>query len=108
MQPMDDTAFIAQTAQFTSLQQMTQLSQQQALMTSTGYVGRTVTIQNNDGSQITGLVSAIDNSGTDPAVVINGTSYPLTAIKNIGAVGAPAASTPVSTTTPPASSTPTG
>jgi len=74
---MDDTSFIAQTAQFTSLQQMTQLSQQQQMLTGSSYIGRNVTVQNLDGTQVTGPVTALDNSGTTPALFINGTSYTL-------------------------------
>jgi len=104
MQPMDDTAFIAQTAQFTSLQQMTQLNQQQQMMTGTGYLGRNVTVQTPAGQQVTGLVTALDNSGTDPALVINGVSYPLTYVKRIEPAPA-AAPVPTSTSTVPATTT---
>jgi flagellar basal-body rod modification protein FlgD len=83
MKPMDDTAFIAQTAQFTSLQQMSQMNQQQQMMTGTGYLGRSVTVQKTDGSQVTGLVTAIDNSGTTPALVVNGVSYPMASVKRV-------------------------
>ncbi|HEY4301449.1 MAG TPA: flagellar hook capping FlgD N-terminal domain-containing protein [Candidatus Didemnitutus sp.] len=83
MQPMDDTAFIAQTAQFTSLQQMTQLSQQQMMMTGTGYIGRTVTVEDANGNTVTGLVTALDNSGTAPGLVINGTTYDFSTVKRI-------------------------
>jgi flagellar basal-body rod modification protein FlgD len=84
MKPMDDTSFIAQMAQFTSLQQMTQLSQSQQMMTGNSYLGLNVTVQDPaSGQKTTGVVSAIDNSGATPALVINGTSYPLSQVKNI-------------------------
>jgi flagellar basal-body rod modification protein FlgD len=106
MKPMDDTAFIAQTAQFTSLQQMTQLSQGQQMLNGNSFIGRNVTIQNPDGTQVTGLVTALDNTGTAPALVINGTSYPLTTVKRIEAgVTAPAAPATSSSTSPTAPST---
>jgi len=98
MKPMDDTAFIAQTAQFTSLQQMTQLNQQQQMMAGAGFIGRNATVEDTSGNLVTGLVTALDNSGSAPAVVVNGVSYPLTAIKRVEA--APAATTPSTTTTP--------
>jgi flagellar basal-body rod modification protein FlgD len=104
MKPMDDTTFIAQTAQFTSLQQMTQLNQQQQMMTGTGYLGRNVTVQNPQGQQLTGLVTALDNSGTEPAIVINGISFPMTYVKRIEPASTPP-TTPVSTTTTPAPAT---
>ena len=96
MKPMDDTAFIAQMAQFTSLQQMTQLTQSQQMLTGSSYLGLNVTVQDAaSGVKTTGVVSAIDNSGTTPALVINGTSYPMSQIKNVqlpsAAAAAPAA-----------------
>ncbi|HVU15737.1 MAG TPA: flagellar hook capping FlgD N-terminal domain-containing protein [Candidatus Didemnitutus sp.] len=103
MQPMDDTAFIAQTAQFTSLQQMTQLSQQQSMMTGSGYIGRNVTVQDTNGNYITGLVTAVDNSGTTPGIVINGTTYDLSTVKRIEPVSTPA--TPATTAATPATTT---
>jgi len=95
MKPMDDTAFIAQMAQFTSLQQMSDMSKSQQMLTSAGYLGRNVTVQDPaSGENTTGLVSAIDNSGSSPALVINGTSYPLSYVKRIEP------STPAAVTTP--------
>jgi flagellar basal-body rod modification protein FlgD len=101
MKPMDDTAFIAQTAQFTSLQQMSQLNQQQQMLTGSSYIGRNVTVQNTDGTEVTGLVTALDNSGTTPAVVINGTSYTLDMVKRIEPVAVPATSAATSGTADP-------
>ena len=108
MKPMDDTAFIAQTAQFTSLQQMTQLSSAQQMLNGNSFIGRNVTIQNPDGSQATGLVTALDNTGDAPALVINGASYPLSTVKRIepGTTPAAAPTTDTSTTAPTPAATP--
>ncbi len=98
MQPMDDTAFIAQMAQFTSLQQMTELSQSQQMMTSASYLGRDVTVQDPaSGDNTTGVVSAVDNTGTAPALVINGTSYPVSYVKRIEVSPTTPATAPVAT-----------
>jgi flagellar basal-body rod modification protein FlgD len=83
MKPIEDTAFIAQMAQFSSLDQMNQLRKDQQMMTSAAYLGRTVTVQDPKGKLTTGLVSAIDNSGSAPALVINGTSHPMSSVKRI-------------------------
>jgi hypothetical protein len=48
-------------------------------------------VQNLDGTQVTGLVTALDNSGTTPALVINGTSYSLSSVKRIEAAATTAA-----------------
>ena len=94
MKPMEDTAFIAQMAQFSSLEQANQTRKDQQMQTSSAYLGRSVTVQNNLGTLLTGMVTAVDNSGSSPALVINGTSYPLTAVKRIEV----AATTPPPTT----------
>jgi flagellar basal-body rod modification protein FlgD len=100
MQPMSDTSYIAQMAQFTSLQQMSDLTKSQQMLTGNSYLGLTVTVQDPaNGNNTTGVVTAIDNTGATPAVVINGTSYPVSEIKNIQPTSTPAATTPSSTGT---------
>lgn len=108
LKPMDDTAFIAQTAQFTSLQQtntlvqqMTQLSAAQNLAAANSYIGRSVTVTSgSNGQTVSGNVTAVDASGTEPQLLIDGTSYPLSSVIMVapGTAVAPAASTPSSST----------
>src|SRR3954465_10986534 len=69
LKPMDDTAFIAQTAQFTGLQQtssllqqITQLGAQQNLAAANSYLGRQVTINLGHGVTTVGQVTAVDAS----------------------------------------------
>ncbi|MBI2516376.1 MAG: hypothetical protein HYV95_05615 [Opitutae bacterium] len=100
MKPMEDTAFIAQMAQFTSLEQMTQLRKDQQMLTANAYLGRNVTVQDENGKPVTGLVSALDNSGKELALIIGDKSYPLSAVKRIE----PA--TPSTNTPPPTTQTP--
>lgn len=110
MKPMEDTAFIAQMAQFTSLEQSTSLVQQMTLLranqqqlTATGYLGRTVTVENGDGASVTGEVTAVDNSGAEPALVVDGVNYPLSSVRRIE----PAPASASATTAPaPAATTP--
>ena len=104
MKPMEDTAFIAQMAQFSSLEQASQTRKDQQMMTSTAYLGRNVTVEDGLGHQITGVVTAVDNSGTVPALVINGTNYPLKSVKRVE----PSGTTTNSTGTPPTGTPPTG
>jgi flagellar basal-body rod modification protein FlgD len=91
---MDDTAFIAQTAQFTALQQATTLTQQVSQMAANTYIGRQVSVSNQDGKVVTGTVSAIDTSGTAPQLIIGGAEYPISSLLGI--------QTPPATTTAPA------
>jgi flagellar basal-body rod modification protein FlgD len=107
LKPMDDTAFIAQMAQFTSLQQtqtltqqMTQLRTTQDLTTANSYIGRTVTVNSDgNGTQVTGSVTGVDNSGTSPMIVINGQGYALSSVLYVQP-GTAATPGTTSTTTP--------
>ena len=90
MKPMDDTAFIAQTAQFTSLQQtsslvqqITQLTASQNLATANSYLGRQVTVDAGHGATVAGVVSAVDASGSAPQLILNGQAYPLSAVLRV-------------------------
>src|SRR4051812_11883600 len=90
MKPMDDSAFIAQTAQFTSLQQtntlvqqMTQLSATQNFQAANFYLGRQVTLDAGNGQTDFGNVTAVDSSGTEPQLIVNGRSYSLSAVLRV-------------------------
>jgi flagellar basal-body rod modification protein FlgD len=79
--PMQDTQFIAQMAQFSSLEQMTNMAngfnQLNTLLESQNAVsalGRNVTIDSG-GTPIQGQVSAVTR-GENPQVKVNGTYYP--------------------------------
>ena len=91
MKPMEDTAFIAQMAQFSALQQnstmanqITALRADQQLLMGNSYIGRTVTVEDAKGVSVTGPVTALDN---DPAngvsLTIGGKNYPLSTVRRI-------------------------
>ncbi len=99
MKPMEDTAFIAQTAQFTAMEQATSMAtdmaalradQQRAVANS--YLGHRVTVETDDGVNLTGDVAAIDNTGPTPRLVVGENSYLLSAVLRVepGVVSAPA------------------
>lgn len=99
MKPMDDTAFIAQTAQFTSLEQATAMASDMAALradqqraVANSYLGHRVTVEGEDGLPVTGDVTAIDNTGATPRIVVGENSYPLSAVLRVepGVVSAPA------------------
>lgn len=76
MKPMDNQAFMAQMAQFTSLQQTQQLNDRmdallstQASLQSVGLIGKTVDVSTGSGT-LSGVVSSLNLSGTNPEVVI--------------------------------------
>ncbi len=90
MQPMDDSSFLAQMAQFTSLQQVntltdqvTQLRADQQKVAAAAYFGRTVTMDNGNGGTVSGVVTSVDSSGTTPQLQINNTYYPLSSLLSI-------------------------
>jgi flagellar basal-body rod modification protein FlgD len=106
MKPMEDTAFIAQMAQFSSLEQSKSMASDMAALRSdqqrtaaNSYLGHRVTVDAGKGKTDSGDVSAIDASGSEPKLVINGKLFPLSAVLLVepGAVSAPAPQ-PVPTT----------
>ena len=76
LKPMDNQEFIAQIAQFTSLEQMQQVNTKieqlvanQAALQSVGLVGRTVDVTIN-GTAVTGTVSALSLAGDSPTLTL--------------------------------------
>jgi len=98
MKPMEDTAFIAQMAQFTALEQSGALAETMAVMrtdqlraTANSYLGHRVVVDAGEGLTTVGDVEAIDAGGSQPQLVINGTTYPLSAVLRVepGAIPSP-------------------
>jgi flagellar basal-body rod modification protein FlgD len=90
MKPMDDTAFIAQTAQFSSLEQassmasdMAALRADQQKVVANSYLGHHVMVDLGNDQFDTGDVTAVDNSGTAPRLVVNGKPYALSAVLRV-------------------------
>jgi len=80
LKPMDNQEFLAQIAQFTTLQQSQQINtnvqsllSNQAVQQSVGLIGHVVNITTTSGPQ-TGTVSSIDLSGTAPTISITTSS----------------------------------
>jgi flagellar basal-body rod modification protein FlgD len=101
MKPMEDSAFIGQMAQFTSLEQsnalvkqVTGLRSDQNLLTANAYLGRSVTANDTQGNPVTGLVTSVDN---DPvagvSLTIDGNLYPLTSVRRIAVASNPPTAT---------------
>jgi len=86
--PMQDTQFIAQMAQFSSLEQMTNMSgsfsKLNALLGSSeaaGAVGRNVDIESGE-TTVSGAISAATR-GDYPQVLVNGTWYDWSSVKTV-------------------------
>lgn len=87
MKPMEDNAFIAQMAQFSSLEQaqnltsqMTQMRATQDLVTANSYIGRQVTIDAGKGEIVKGNVEGIEIDAGVPRLTIGGVTYPLSSV----------------------------
>ena len=90
LQPMDNTAAMAQLAQFSSLDQMNQLSQNFNLMradqskyTAASYIGKQVTVLDANQQAVTGQVTAVDTATDTPQLEINGNFYPLSSVTKV-------------------------
>ncbi len=91
MNPQDSSQFVAQLAQFSSLEQMTQLNSTFSSVldnSAAGMIGQTVTVADptTKSGFTTGQVTGVVYFANGPAVQINGVNYPLSAIQNVGAV----------------------
>lgn len=81
MKPMEDTAFISQMSSFSSLNQMQQMTASFATLTKDttnsaagGLLGYQVTAADSEGNAVVGKVTAIDTSGSEPVLTVNGTA----------------------------------
>jgi len=84
LNPMSDTDFAAQLAQFSTLQ-ATQAMQKSTAAVQSGLVGiqaqsllgATVSLQGTNGQTVTGVVSAISFQSGTPTILVNGKAYEL-------------------------------
>ncbi len=86
--PMEDTQFIAQMAQFSSLEQMTNMSSGFSKLASllgsseaSSAVGKTVDIDAG-GNTVSGVITAASR-GENPTVQVNGNWYDWSAVKTV-------------------------
>ncbi|MFB9323606.1 flagellar hook capping FlgD N-terminal domain-containing protein [Cryptosporangium minutisporangium] len=93
MNPAQGTEFVSQTAQFTTVEKLTDLADvQQQMLTAqltlgaANLVGKEVTYNDANGTPVTGTVSGA-TIGTNPSVTVNGLSIPMSSVTGIGKVG---------------------
>lgn len=115
MKPVDDTAFLAQMAQFTSLEQLTNLGTTAAQQLSAESVsqalalsGRTVTYTGQDGAPRTGVVDAVVFDGGVPTLTVGGVPGIAPGVVSAvhGTPGAPASGAPAPGAPAPATTSP--
>jgi flagellar basal-body rod modification protein FlgD len=87
MNPESDTEFVSQMANFTTLEQskemtndIQQLGSQQQLQQANDLIGRTVTLGNADGSLTSGTVTGILVQSGVPSLIVNGQAYDMSTL----------------------------
>lgn len=90
MNPMENTEFIAQMAQFTSLQEMSKMNQRitelQSLSQWTNshrLIGQQVQFTNADGDEQEGTVAGIRREENDTLLLVNGDYVPFSSIHSV-------------------------
>ena len=81
--PMEDKEFIAQMAQFTSLEQMKNMNNAVKITQATSYIGKQVSWADSQGTEQTGIVTAIRIVNSEPKVMIGEESIELKKIMSV-------------------------
>jgi len=90
--PVDSSQFMAQTAQFTSVEKLTELATTQttmlgaqAFLQAAAVLGRTITWTNPDGTEVSGVATAAQFGSAGPQLVVGGTHVPISAVTRLDA-----------------------
>lgn len=90
LKPMEDTAFIAQLANFTALENSAQLTRefgrfatQQEIVGAQGLLGRTVTVSDTNDTEVQGVVSAVYHDGETSFITVNGDDYDVASVRRV-------------------------
>ena len=88
--PADGTAFLAQTAQFTQVERLDEVSSAmremlsaQLLLGASNLLGKTVSYRGSDGKDATGVVTSATFSGSTPTLRVGHTDVPLSSVKEV-------------------------
>ncbi|MGB8955265.1 MAG: flagellar hook capping FlgD N-terminal domain-containing protein [Tumebacillaceae bacterium] len=82
-QPMQDREFISQMAQFSSLEQMSKVSQTNSMMLGAQLIGNTVSYRGEDNELLTGDVTGVEKSGGLVYVLIGDKKIDLNSVESI-------------------------
>lgn len=86
--PADSTQFMAQTAQFTQVEKLSDIADMlsaQQLIGASSLVGRTVTYNGADGAEVSGVVTSATLGGSDPVLKVGNTDVQLSKVKEVRA-----------------------
>jgi flagellar basal-body rod modification protein FlgD len=96
LKPMEDTSFMAQMAQFSALEQNSQMARDMSVLRSdvslqsaSALIGREVTLRTTDGP-VTGTVASVDSSAGEVRLQVGETLYPVSSVLRVAPVAAPA------------------
>ena len=96
LNPQKDTEFIAQMAQFNSLEQMkgvqsgvALLRQDQQLLQATALLGQTVVINADQNQTVQGVVSAVQIEAGTPKLIVGGKPFDLSQVAGISPTATP-------------------
>jgi flagellar basal-body rod modification protein FlgD len=88
--PLDGAQFVAESAQFTTLEVLQKLQASQAEMAtfqstllSSGLIGKTVTATGTDGKEVTGPVSSARVVAGQAYIVVNDATLPVSSVSKI-------------------------
>ncbi len=104
LKPTDDTSFMAQMAQFSALEQSSQMARDMAALRSdlhfqsaSALLGREVTVHTDSGP-VTGIVDSVDSSSGSVRLIIGGKAYsPADVLRVSTPTTPPPPSAPIST-----------
>jgi flagellar basal-body rod modification protein FlgD len=90
LKPMEDTAFIAQLANFSALENSTKLSEdfgrfadRQDFTAAQNLLGRSVTLKDPYDTEVVGVVSAVHETGENTLITVNGTDYDVRNVRRV-------------------------
>jgi len=83
LNPMEDKEFISQMAQFTSLEQMKNVSNAVQITQATSYIGKQVTWDDDTGEQQTGIVKEVRIVSGEPKIVVGDQNIALAKVTSV-------------------------
>ena len=83
LSPMEDKEFIAQMAQFTSLEQMKNMNTSVQITQATSYLGKQLTWDNDQGIEQTGIAKAVRMVNGEPRIVVGDQTLTLSKITSV-------------------------
>ena len=85
LSPMQDQDFIAQMAQFSSLEQMQNMNSSILISQASSMIGAEITWKDNKGNVSTGIVSSVEISSGLPSLKVGDTLVDLSMVKTVKA-----------------------